>query len=230
MTNIVATIEIEGIESIETIDGKVGDSNSFEIVFPSYTLPLNENYHARKRNGVIYYAFKPEVLIENLKLKTTQKGYDDCKIRLTSLSYTLSRDMDEVYKKGDKTRVNYTYVHGLYIGSKDIDNWYPGGEFNFNTDIPIKMPIIIANDLTDKGDISCNYYSGPNKDYKKIYLSKDGILMVNGFSKLKIIPPKDYNSSGKVEDSFGYIEVYQYNEKDPDKSITKRKSLYDLLS
>ena len=53
--------------------------------------------------------------------------------------------------------------------------------------------------------------------------------MVNGYSKLKIVPPSDYKGSGKLEDYFGYIEVYQHNEKHPEQSITKRKSLFDIL-
>lgn len=222
MTNIKATVQIDNIDETEPVN--------IEIKFPDYTLPLNENHYVRRRNGAIYYAFCPEFVVKGIKLKSTDKGYEDCKLRLTELKYTLDRTFDaeaKVDKTGDGVRVSWTYIHGIFICNdlKDLDNQYI--KEGFNTDRPLKMPIIITNTLIAKGKINCDYYS--NKPHNKIYLSKDGILMVNGYSKLKIVPPSDYKGSGKLEDYFGYIEVYQHNEKHPEQSITKRKSLFDIL-
>jgi hypothetical protein len=222
MTNIKATVQIDNIDGTDPVN--------IEIKFPDYTLPLNENHYVRRRNGAIYYAFCPEFVVKDIKLKSTDKGYEDCKLRLTKLEYTLDRTFDadaKVDKTGDGVRVSWTYIHGIFICNdlKDLDNQYI--KEGFNTDKPLKMPIIITNTLIAKGKINCDYYS--NKPHNKIYLSKDGILMVNGYSKLKIVPPSDYKGSGKLEDYFGYIEVYQHNEKRPEQSITKRKSLFDIL-
>jgi hypothetical protein len=197
---------------------------------------MNKNKNApdtSQRNGAIYFPTFNMFLDELPVTRVNKSGriYEDIVIDFT-VSFYVARDNSKNYKDATRSRINYTFVNGVHVGkASSYPNYY--SPLGFTTAKPTTFTTLVGNMLNNsRGEIKLDYFANVANN-KKIYLTTEGIKMINGYSHLLIVPPKDgvFNNTGSQSDTnfdFGYIEVSKHIPGSDPKVI--KKSLWNLLN
>lgn len=198
-----------------------GSTMLAEKSLSGYQTTLYEEYSSNKRNGAVYYP-STSFTFDDIALTKSGSKYKDVTLSV-KLSYIVERTVGSDYRDATRTRVDYVYTPGAYIMKSNPTVWQAKHVYT-------GYPSINQQNKASNNDVINGIYTPliPTNNY--IYLTNEGIQIVNGRSTLTIVPPKDGNGKGTGDD-FGYIEVKQLDTtKNTVSYITKKKSLWDLLS